>query len=193
MGISREGSGLPIPRQEAQLSCSVGEMAQKQAPPRPIDVTQIMCHDGIPCVTSNTARTAARRTAAVLQDIGGNAAGLSVAEIVAMGRTPHHGLRTGTGLDHSRARAGTAACRPWCLRWPVRICTNLTSRNAPGCHQHRVTRMSPPLATSQVNAPHHPVTHAADPNDTNMQICTTASYRPAAGLPVRQKMSVQIR
>ncbi|MFY1679262.1 MULTISPECIES: ABC transporter ATP-binding protein [unclassified Streptomyces] len=37
-------------------------------------------------------RGAARRTAAVLQDAGGNTAGLTAAEIVALGRTPHHGL-----------------------------------------------------------------------------------------------------
>ncbi|WP_060886557.1 ABC transporter ATP-binding protein [Streptomyces caniscabiei] len=37
-------------------------------------------------------RAAARRTAAVLQDAGGNTTGLTVGEIVALGRTPHHGL-----------------------------------------------------------------------------------------------------
>ncbi|MCH5671458.1 ABC transporter ATP-binding protein [Streptomyces gilvus] len=44
-------------------------------------------------------RAAARRTAAVLQDAGGNITGLTVTEIVALGRAPHHGLlgRDGTG------------------------------------------------------------------------------------------------
>ncbi|MBV2356718.1 ABC transporter ATP-binding protein [Streptomyces sp. J2-1] len=37
-------------------------------------------------------RDAARRTAAVLQDAEGNTTGLTVAEIVALGRAPHHGL-----------------------------------------------------------------------------------------------------
>ncbi|MBF4132617.1 MULTISPECIES: ABC transporter ATP-binding protein [Streptomyces] len=37
-------------------------------------------------------RTAARRTAAVLQDAAGGSAGLSVREIVELGRTPHHRL-----------------------------------------------------------------------------------------------------
>ncbi len=37
-------------------------------------------------------RAAARRTAAVLQDGAGNTTGLTVAEIVALGRAPHHGL-----------------------------------------------------------------------------------------------------
>ncbi|MEV7344123.1 ABC transporter ATP-binding protein [Streptomyces sp. NPDC093544] len=48
-----------------------------------------------------SARAAARRTAAVLQDTGGNTTGLSVTEIVALGRAPHHGLlgRDGTE-DH---------------------------------------------------------------------------------------------
>ncbi|WP_145504075.1 ABC transporter ATP-binding protein [Streptomyces sp. CFMR 7] len=37
-------------------------------------------------------RTAARHTAAVLQDPAGSTGGLSVTEIVELGRTPHHGL-----------------------------------------------------------------------------------------------------
>ncbi|WDO10597.1 ABC transporter ATP-binding protein [Streptomyces murinus] len=37
-------------------------------------------------------RAAARRTAAVLQDTGGNTTGLTVTEIVSLGRAPHHGL-----------------------------------------------------------------------------------------------------
>jgi iron complex transport system ATP-binding protein len=37
-------------------------------------------------------RTAARRTAAVLQDQGAGPTALTVAEVVALGRTPHHGL-----------------------------------------------------------------------------------------------------
>jgi iron complex transport system ATP-binding protein len=52
-----------------------------------------------------SARTAARRTAAVLQDGSGNAAGLSVAEIVALGRTAHHGLLGRDGADDHRAVA----------------------------------------------------------------------------------------
>ncbi|MCX5384660.1 ABC transporter ATP-binding protein [Streptomyces sp. NBC_00083] len=39
-----------------------------------------------------TARGAARRTAAVLQDSGGSPTGMCVSEVVALGRTPHHGL-----------------------------------------------------------------------------------------------------
>ncbi|AXG80411.1 ABC transporter ATP-binding protein [Streptomyces paludis] len=50
-----------------------------------------------------SARTAARRTAAVLQDSGGNPTGLSVAEIVALGRTPYHGLLGRDGADDRRA------------------------------------------------------------------------------------------
>ncbi|MEV7866692.1 ABC transporter ATP-binding protein [Streptomyces sp. NPDC088124] len=49
------------------------------------------------------ARTAARRTAAVLQDSTGNTTGLAVAEIVALGRTPHHGLLGRDGTDDRRA------------------------------------------------------------------------------------------
>ncbi|CAM5659585.1 ABC transporter ATP-binding protein [Streptomyces griseorubiginosus] len=37
-------------------------------------------------------RAAARRTGTVLQDAGGNTTGLTVTEIVALGRAPHHGL-----------------------------------------------------------------------------------------------------
>ncbi|MEU5792118.1 ABC transporter ATP-binding protein [Streptomyces sp. NPDC047813] len=47
-------------------------------------------------------REAARRTAAVLQDAGGNTAGLTVGEIVALGRAPHHGL---LGRDGAEDRA----------------------------------------------------------------------------------------
>ncbi|MFF3942102.1 ABC transporter ATP-binding protein [Streptomyces phaeofaciens] len=50
-----------------------------------------------------SSRGAARRTAAVLQDTGGGPAGLSVAEIVALGRTPHHGLLGRDGADDHRA------------------------------------------------------------------------------------------
>ncbi|MEU9731620.1 ABC transporter ATP-binding protein [Streptomyces sp. NPDC048002] len=50
-----------------------------------------------------SARTAARRTAAVLQDGGGNTGGLTVAEIVALGRTPHHGLLGRDGEEDRRA------------------------------------------------------------------------------------------
>jgi iron complex transport system ATP-binding protein len=51
-----------------------------------------------------SARTAARRTAAVLQD-SGTTAGLSVTEIVALGRTPHHGLMSRDGAEDHRAVA----------------------------------------------------------------------------------------
>ncbi|NNN31112.1 ABC transporter ATP-binding protein [Streptomyces sp. S3(2020)] len=47
-------------------------------------------------------RAAARRTAAVLQDGGGNTTGLTVTEIVALGRAPHHGL---LGRDGAEDRA----------------------------------------------------------------------------------------
>ncbi|MCW6009591.1 ABC transporter ATP-binding protein [Micromonospora sp. CPCC 205371] len=50
-----------------------------------------------------SARAAARRTAAVLQDASGNISGLSVAEIVALGRTPHHGLLGRDGPEDRRA------------------------------------------------------------------------------------------
>ncbi|MEW1722810.1 ABC transporter ATP-binding protein [Streptomyces sp. NPDC093109] len=50
-----------------------------------------------------SARTAARRTAAVLQDATGNTTGLPVAEIVALGRTPHHGLLGRDGTDDRQA------------------------------------------------------------------------------------------
>lgn len=49
------------------------------------------------------ARAAARRTAAVLQDGSGGAVGLCVKEIVALGRTPHHGLFGREGADDHRA------------------------------------------------------------------------------------------
>ncbi|MBB5933367.1 iron complex transport system ATP-binding protein [Streptomyces zagrosensis] len=49
------------------------------------------------------ARAAARRTAAVLQDSAGTAVGLCVKEIVALGRTPHHGLLGRDGADDHRA------------------------------------------------------------------------------------------
>ncbi|MFJ2832593.1 ABC transporter ATP-binding protein [Streptomyces sp. NPDC087263] len=48
-------------------------------------------------------RAAARRTAAVLQDAGGNTTGLSVTEIVALGRAPHHGLLGRDGAEDHRA------------------------------------------------------------------------------------------
>ncbi|MFI1766199.1 ABC transporter ATP-binding protein [Streptomyces sp. NPDC020800] len=50
-----------------------------------------------------SARTAARRTAAVLQDATGNTSGLTVTEIVALGRAPHHGLLGRDGADDRRA------------------------------------------------------------------------------------------
>ncbi|MFB6849663.1 ABC transporter ATP-binding protein [Streptomyces sp. NPDC056373] len=54
-------------------------------------------------VWSLSPRTAARRTAAVLQDAGGNTTGLSVTEIVALGRSPHHGLLGRDGAQDHRA------------------------------------------------------------------------------------------
>ncbi|MEU1786553.1 ABC transporter ATP-binding protein [Streptomyces sparsogenes] len=48
-------------------------------------------------------RTAARRTGAVLQDTAGGPAGLSVREVVALGRTPHHGLLGRDGPEDHRA------------------------------------------------------------------------------------------
>ncbi|MEU6355228.1 ABC transporter ATP-binding protein [Streptomyces sp. NPDC047072] len=48
-------------------------------------------------------RAAARRTAAVLQDAGGDTTGLTVAEIVALGRAPHHGLLGRDGADDRAA------------------------------------------------------------------------------------------
>ncbi|WP_413760086.1 ABC transporter ATP-binding protein [Streptomyces sp. MMBL 11-3] len=50
-----------------------------------------------------SARTAARRTAAVLQDSGGDTTGLTVADIVALGRSPHHGLLGRDGAEDRRA------------------------------------------------------------------------------------------
>lgn len=55
-----------------------------------------------------SARTAARRTAAVLQD-SGTTAGLTVTEIVALGRTPHHGLMGRDGAEDREAVAGAVA------------------------------------------------------------------------------------
>ncbi|MER7780064.1 ABC transporter ATP-binding protein [Streptomyces sp. NPDC096191] len=56
-------------------------------------------------------RAAARRTAAVLQDTGANTTGLTVAEIVALGRAPHHGLlgRDGTE-DHTAVSQAIDRC-----------------------------------------------------------------------------------
>ncbi|MFI5674316.1 ABC transporter ATP-binding protein [Streptomyces cellulosae] len=48
-------------------------------------------------------RAAARRTAAVLQDATGNTTGLTVTEIVALGRAPHHGLLGRDGTEDHRA------------------------------------------------------------------------------------------
>ncbi|MEU1511065.1 ABC transporter ATP-binding protein [Streptomyces sp. NPDC005811] len=55
-----------------------------------------------------SARTAARRTAAVLQDAGATT-GLSVTEIVALGRTPHHGLLGRDGAEDREAVADAVA------------------------------------------------------------------------------------
>ncbi|MFF3286929.1 ABC transporter ATP-binding protein [Streptomyces sp. NPDC003023] len=54
-------------------------------------------------VRALTARSAARRTAAVLQDTSSSPTGMSVAEIVALGRTPHHGLLGRDDADDHRA------------------------------------------------------------------------------------------
>ncbi|MEU3957906.1 ABC transporter ATP-binding protein [Streptomyces achromogenes] len=51
-------------------------------------------------------RAAARRTAAVLQDADGNTTGLTVAEVVALGRAPHHGLLGRDGPDDRDAVSG---------------------------------------------------------------------------------------
>lgn len=48
-------------------------------------------------------RSAALRTAAVLQESGGSPTGLCVTEIVALGRTPHHGLLGRDGADDHEA------------------------------------------------------------------------------------------
>ncbi|MFG2127064.1 ABC transporter ATP-binding protein [Streptomyces sp. NPDC048751] len=48
-------------------------------------------------------RAAARHTAAVLQDAGGNTTGLTVSEIVALGRAPHHGLLGRDGPEDHEA------------------------------------------------------------------------------------------
>ncbi|MER5550683.1 ABC transporter ATP-binding protein [Streptomyces sp. NPDC002793] len=56
-------------------------------------------------------RAAARRTAAVLQDGGGNATGLSITEIVALGRAPHHGLLGRDGpQDHDAVSDAIDRC-----------------------------------------------------------------------------------
>ncbi|MDF9816892.1 ABC transporter ATP-binding protein [Streptomyces sp. SPB162] len=56
------------------------------------------------------ARAAARRTAAVLQDVG-HATGLCVREIVALGRTPHHGLLGRDGPeDHEAVERALDQC-----------------------------------------------------------------------------------
>lgn len=54
------------------------------------------------------ARTAARKTAAVLQDAG-TTTGLTVTEIVALGRTPHHGLMGRDGTEDREAVADAVA------------------------------------------------------------------------------------
>ncbi|MFF3200840.1 ABC transporter ATP-binding protein [Streptomyces sp. NPDC002962] len=55
-----------------------------------------------------SARAAARRTAAVLQDAGATT-GLTVTEIVALGRTPHHGLLGRDGAEDREAVAEAVA------------------------------------------------------------------------------------
>jgi iron complex transport system ATP-binding protein len=54
-------------------------------------------------VWSLSARAAACRTAAVLQDGGGESAGLNVTEVVTLGRTPHHGLLGREGPEDVQA------------------------------------------------------------------------------------------
>ncbi|MFC0598082.1 ABC transporter ATP-binding protein [Streptomyces palmae] len=54
-------------------------------------------------VWSLSARSAARRTAAVLQDAGGGPTGVCVSDVVALGRTPHHGLLGRDGADDHQA------------------------------------------------------------------------------------------
>ncbi|MYQ55153.1 MULTISPECIES: ABC transporter ATP-binding protein [unclassified Streptomyces] len=64
-------------------------------------------------------RTAARRTAAVLQNPAGSTGGLSVKEIVELGRTPHHGLVGREGPDDRRAVADAidrCGIRPFAAR-----------------------------------------------------------------------------
>ncbi|MFI0814929.1 ABC transporter ATP-binding protein [Streptomyces sp. NPDC021098] len=64
-------------------------------------------------------RDAARRTAAVLQDGGGNTTGLTVAEVVALGRAPHHGLLGRDGpRDHEAVLDAIDRCgvRPFAHR-----------------------------------------------------------------------------
>ncbi|GHB28044.1 MULTISPECIES: ABC transporter ATP-binding protein [Streptomyces] len=64
-------------------------------------------------------RAAARRTAAVLQDTGGNTTGLTVTEIVALGRAPHHGLLGRDGpQDHDAISEAIDRCgvRPFAGR-----------------------------------------------------------------------------
>ncbi|MFC8513860.1 ABC transporter ATP-binding protein [Streptomyces sp. NPDC057257] len=70
-------------------------------------------------VWSLSARAAARRTAAVLQDSGGNTTGLTVTEIVALGRAPHHGLLGRDGAeDHRTVEEAIDHCgvRPYAER-----------------------------------------------------------------------------
>ncbi|WP_328730104.1 ABC transporter ATP-binding protein [Streptomyces jietaisiensis] len=64
-------------------------------------------------------RAAARRTAAVLQDAGGSTAGLTVGEIVALGRSPYHGLLGRDGpQDHEAVSDAIDRCgvRPFADR-----------------------------------------------------------------------------
>ena len=64
-------------------------------------------------------RAAARRTAAVLQDAGGNTTGLTVTEIIALGRAPHHGLLGRDGAeDHAAVHDAIDRCgvRPFADR-----------------------------------------------------------------------------
>ena len=66
-----------------------------------------------------SARAAARRTAAVLQDATGSTSGLTVTEIVSLGRAPHHGLLGRDGAeDHRAVRDAIDRCgvRPYADR-----------------------------------------------------------------------------
>lgn len=83
---------------------------------RPADGAVRVGHDD---VWDLSPRAAARRTAAVLQDAGANTTGLTVSEIVALGRSPHHGLLGRDGAeDHAAVAEAVDRCgvRPFAER-----------------------------------------------------------------------------